>query len=96
MTVELSVPIIIQLVSFLVTIGIFIGVSKTNAKNVKDELIGFQTRTENSVAELKEDLAKLGEKFDKHNNECIKDLEIAKQGTKSAHKRIDDHCRGHK
>lgn len=78
---ELSPPLIVQILTAAVTIGTLYGMLKTSLKNA-------ESLNERVESDLKEDIARLEKKMDKHNN-IVERLTKVEERSKSNSHRID-------
>lgn len=83
-----NIGLIIQILTIAVTVGVFVGTSKTNTKCMKDFFNSKFLHVDNKIENLKEDIGRLERKQDKYNH-IQERLTIAEQRGKSNTHRID-------
>ena len=80
---------IIQIASYLITLGIFIGTARTQYSSLNKELSSHKELFTAQQAQLSIQISTLEKKVEKHNN-VIERTYRCEESLKSAHHRIDE------
>lgn len=86
---DITTANIIQIASYLITLGIFIGTVKTQYSSLNKELLSHKELFTAQQAQLSIQISSLEKKVEKH-NQVVERTYRCEESLKSAHHRIDE------
>lgn len=85
----LAPALMLQIASYLITIGIFVGVSKQLFANLRERLEAQNTQISLQIRNIETQIHNLEKKVEKHNS-VVERTFRCEESIKSAHHRLDD------